>query len=128
MQEEHALREAQTRVGNLERRKDDHKIAPEVMSVICSMLYSILGVETKKHVLAKNARDDMKKMRSAVEELRKMEVNMRPARMDVSSVQQRDPDEYTHAEWVAWQDTGCPEEDPLQAADDRVSLDALGKV
>ena len=46
-----------------------------------------------------------------------MDDNARPQRMQVDSLHHAhptDPDEYTHDEWVRWQDAGCPDEDDEQ--------------
>ena len=110
IQEERALREAQTRIHNLERR--DGPIDPAYMKIITDMIYSILSAESKKFVIAEKSRDDFKLMRKAIMKLRVMENNVRPQRMDVGSLQAVDEyGGYPECDWVAWQDAGRPEDD-----------------
>ena len=77
-----------------------------MMKVFMSVLFNKLDIDTKKYVQDRRGREDFDKLVESIKKLRALDKSMTPTRMDVSSMAEVDP----HAEFVAWQDAGCPED------------------
>ena len=122
---ESLLREAKLRIHNLERRSK-RDVDTGMMVVFVSMLYGKLPTDLMAYVYSREkmihdpkfpddpskqikvtGRDDFEWMRESVEVKRKMERNNKAIPMEISYLADI---EATHADYVAWNDAGAPED------------------
>ena len=114
-----AFREAETRLADMERRLNRTKeknpkgavLHEATVAMVTSMLYArLLSPSTKQYCMQKDKlmRSKFQQLKSTIEELKKLHENSRPMKMDIGSTQEV---QYTHDEWVAWQDAGAVEEE-----------------
>ena len=76
-----------------------------MMKVFLSILFSKLDVDTKRYVQKEGGRENFDKLVENIKMLRDLDKSMASNKMDVSSL----AEVVSHAEFVEWQDAGCPE-------------------
>ena len=106
---ENMMKEAQVRsIRALSKKTRPDMPMPDtgMWKAILSTLFSKMDLDTKKHVMQQQAREDFEKMKKCVEQLRQMERSLTSNKMDIGYM--ADAAEH-HSEFVAWQDAGCPE-------------------
>ena len=120
-EESAALREASTRIEEMERRLNrgggvdgpnrDGAILHEAMkTMITGMFYArVLSPSTKAYLMHKDRertfRRDFFVMKTLVDELKRLNENLKPRKMDISSAAAASAEEYSHVDWVAWMES-----------------------
>ena len=122
---ESMMREAGMRIRAIEKQTKQG-IEPGMRKVFQSMLFAKLDIDTKKYVQKEGGREDFDKLVACIKNLKALDKSMSTNKMDVSSMAEVD----THADFVAWNDAGCPEDwykDDQGYGEEPGQLAALGK-
>ena len=98
------MREAKMRIKAIEK-KTKTGIEPGMMKVFLSILFSKLDIDTKRYCQKEGGRESFEVLMQNIQTLKALEKSMSTTKMDASSVAEVD----SHAEFVEWQDAGCPE-------------------
>ena len=106
---ESMMREAKTRIRALKKKTPSpgEQIEAGMMRVFMSMLFAKLDFDTKKYCQEKGGRESFEQLETCIKTLKALDKSMNSNKMDIGSVAEV---EYSHAEFVEWQDAGCPDE------------------
>ena len=105
---ESMMKEAQVRIRALSKKTRPDMPMPDtgMWKAILSTLFNKMDLDTKKLVMQQKARDDFELMKKCVEQLRQMERSLTSNKMGIGYMADAADN---LSEFVAWQDTGCPE-------------------
>ena len=104
VQIESMMREAKARINALEK-KTKQGVEPGMMKVFMSICFNKLDNDTKRYCQKEGGRESFAKLTENIKLLRDLDKSMASNKTDVSSLAETG----SHAEFVAWQDAGCPE-------------------